>query len=64
MTCLCEVEIGPYLNIAIAEGDTAAKVVGAREMPVERSGVELSEDVDFVDPAVDAVAHWHINQSV
>lgn len=53
-----------YLNRAIAKGDPIAKVVGAGEMPIERSRVELSENVDFVDPTVNAVAHWHINESV
>lgn len=53
-----------YLDVAISEGDSTAKVVSAGNMPVERCRVELSENVHFVDPTVDAVAHWHINQPV
>lgn len=33
-------------------------------MAVEGLRVELGENVDFVDAAVDAVAHGHVNQAV
>ena len=33
-------------------------------MAIEGSGVELCEDVDLVDGAVDTVAHWNIDEPV
>lgn len=33
-------------------------------MAIEGGGVELREDVDLVDGAVDTVAHWNIDESV
>lgn len=33
-------------------------------MTVEGCGIELSEDEDFVNSAVNTVAHRHINQPV
>ena len=33
-------------------------------MAIEGSGVELREDVDLVDGAIDTVAHWNIDESV
>jgi len=44
----------------------AAHVAGisARQVPVQRRGVELREHVDLVDVAVDAVADRNINQPV
>lgn len=53
-----------YLYIAVAKAGATAKVVSAGNMPVEWCWVELSEDINFVDSTVDAVAHWHINQPV
>lgn len=52
-----------YLDIAIAKGSTTS-IVSTCNMSVEGCRVELSENVDFVDPTVDAVAHGHINQPV
>jgi len=49
------------LHIAIAEVAPVAEVVGARKMAVQGGGIELREDVDFVDPAVDAVAHGDVD---
>jgi hypothetical protein len=40
------------------------QVVCFGKMPVEGGGIELRQDVDLVDSRVDAVAHWHINQTV
>ena len=44
--------------------DAAREVVGAGEMAVEGGGVELREDVDFVDAAVDAVGHGDVYEAV
>jgi len=33
-------------------------------MAVERSGVELSKDIDLGDVTVQAIAHWDINETV
>lgn len=33
-------------------------------MAIEGSGVELGEDVDLIDPGVDAVGHWDVNEAV
>ena len=33
-------------------------------MAIEGSGVELCEDVDLVDGAVNTVAHWNIDEPV
>jgi hypothetical protein len=52
-----------YLDKAIAEVDLA-EVVGPGEVTVEGRGVELREDEHFVDAAVDAVAHRHVDQAV
>lgn len=57
-------ELRNYLNVAIAQGDSAAEVVGASEMPVERCGIELCENINFVDSTVYAIAHRHVNQPV
>lgn len=48
-------------NVAISKVNTVAKGVGSSQMPIERGGVELCENVHFVDPTVNAVAHWNIN---
>lgn len=52
------------LDVAITEVAPVAKVVRARKMTVQRGRIELRENVDFVDPAIDAVAHRHVDQSV
>lgn len=56
--------LGFYLDIAISEGGSAPKVVSMGDVTVEGCGVELGEDVHFVDSAVNAVAHWHVDQPV
>lgn len=38
--------------------------VGSGEMAVQRGGVELREDVDLVDVAVEAVADGDVDESV
>ena len=53
-----------YLDIAVSKGDSTAKVVSSCKMPVKWCWVELGENVHFVDPTIDAVAHWHINEPV
>lgn len=58
------VESRPYLDIAISKGGPTPKVVSTGNVTIEGCRVELGEDVDFVDPTVDAVAHWHIDQPV
>ena len=55
----------PHLHKAVAAKlDAVAKVVGARQMPVEGGGVELRQHVDLADAAIDAVAHGHVNEAV
>lgn len=56
-----KIKIGVYLDIAISECDTIAKVVSPSNMSVKRGRVELGENVNFVDATVDTVAHWYIN---
>lgn len=56
-----KINIGVYLDIAISECDTIAKVVSPSNMSVKRGRVELGENVNFVDATVDTVAHWYIN---
>ena len=46
------------------KADPAAKVVGAGQVAIQRGAVELGQDVDFADAAIDAVAHRDIDQSV
>lgn len=46
------------------EADTATHVVSTGEVTVQRSGVELGQNVNLADAAVDAVAHRHIDQAV
>lgn len=48
------------LHKTIAKVDFA-EVIGASKMAVKRSGVELGEDENFVDSAIDTVTHGHIN---
>lgn len=33
-------------------------------MAIEGGGVELGEDIDLIDPGVDAVGHWDVNEAV
>ena len=47
-----------------AKAHTRAQVVRARQVPVQRRGVELGEHVDLGDARVDAVGHGHVNQPV
>ncbi len=54
-----------HLHKAVAAKlDAVAKVVGARQMPVQRRGIELGQHVDLADAAVDAVAHGHVDEPV
>jgi len=52
-----------YLHKTIAEIDFP-EVVGASKMTVQGCGVELGKDEHFLDAAVDAVAHRHVNQPI
>jgi hypothetical protein len=52
------------MHIMQARTHPGAHVVGPAKMPVQRGAVELREDVDLADPAVDAVAHGHIYKAV
>ena len=53
-----------HLHEAISEVNVVSKVIGSRKMAIEGSGVELREDVDLVDGAIDTVAHWNVDESV
>lgn len=53
-----------HLDETVSEADAIAEVVGPGEVAVEGGGVELCEDVHLVDPAVDAVAHGHVDEPV
>ena len=53
-----------HLDETISKADAVAEVVGPGKVPVEGSRVELCEDVHLVDPAVNAVAHGHVDQPV
>jgi hypothetical protein len=52
------------LHVPVSEVATVSEVVSARDVAVERGGIELRQDVDLVNAAVNAVAHRHINQPV
>ena len=43
---------------------TRGEVEGLGDVAIEGGAVELSQHVDLVDPTVDAVADWDINQAV
>ena len=50
---------GEHLDESLApKSDSRPHVVGTAQVAVERGGVELGQDVDLADPAVDAVALW------
>lgn len=52
-----------HLHETIAKGGAVSQV-GPCQVTVERCRVKLGENVHLGDPAVDAVAHWHIDQAV
>lgn len=53
---------GEDLDKALARG--ARGVIRLGHVAVERGGVVLSEDVNLVDAAVEAVAHGHVDEAV
>ncbi len=53
-----------YLNKPIAKVDAISKAVCAGKVTIKRCWVELSENENFVDTTVDAVAHWHIYEPI
>ena len=56
--------LSSHLNKTITEVDSITKVVSARKVAIERERVELSQDEDLPNTAVDAIAHWYIYQPV
>jgi hypothetical protein len=52
-----------HLDETIAKGGAVSQV-GPCQVTVERCRVKLGENVHLGDPAVDAVAHWHIDQAI
>nr|GMC83406.1 hypothetical protein Iba_chr04cCG1770 [Ipomoea batatas] len=55
--------MGMNLNKSISEAHTIAKV-GTGNVTVKRSRIELGQHKDLVNPAVDAVAHWNVDQPI
>lgn len=53
-----------YLNKPITKVDAISKAVCAGKVTIKRCWVELSENENFVDTTVDAVAHWHIYEPI
>lgn len=52
------------LDKAISKVHTISKVISSCKMSIQRSRVELSENINFIDSTVYAVAHRHINQPI
>lgn len=53
-----------YLNKTIPKAHTITEVVSPCQMSIQRCRVELGENVHFIDPTVDAIAHRHIDQPI
>src|SRR2546426_12832096 len=54
---------GEHFDKALREA-SACQGVGARNMPIERGGVELRQDVNAVDLRVDAVTDRNVDQTI
>lgn len=53
-----------YLNKPIPKAYAIAEVVGPCKMSIQRCRIELGQNIHFIDPTINAIAHWHIDQSI
>ena len=53
-----------YLNKPITTVHTISQIICPSNVAVERLRIELGEDINLVNPTIDAVTHGDINQSI